>query len=660
MSLVDYLNEYLHPNFNNIRSRLITCLEDVSDKLLIERNNNKSIVPETHLILKLLSQDPYGRRGVIVGLDPYPINGTGIPFQDLEYNKTSNKNIAANIARVYDIDPSMITGCGLENLIDTDGIFLINAALTTVKAPYGSKHVSGVHIDIWSEFFVTVLNYVITSSSSQFVLVFGKTDAVRNNVMKSIGENNTHVIGTYHPAMAFNFLKETCNPFQEVNAFLRLRHMEEIQWYRALNGFQDAFLEEVREAEDSGYTRLDSTNLISMDDLNSHECLLGDLDKIIRLRAVSYDKIMVDLARSTDNNMNEFKITVNNMLRITSNYANDNEQIFNNVLCGYSFLNDKLLIILNGVSYNSSIMNYFMRDRRRWPQSGYFNLAKRDNYMNSYECLIEIIHSQRVSYQILLACKHVIESITTEPEYYTGYIDIKSNNLEVCLSLDGTSMYHYDNNYFSTKIKPTQICYTNKNNVIATRPTRKKITRTDNIYNPSPLFAVVLYLYKDYNRTIKYCNTHYDADHYNIAQNMYKKYMSNTLPPNVRSDISIFHLSLCVVAKISNTRFHEIIKDMHVELTKHSSSTTTTVQGASVVNTVSSSTVISIDELNNKHSDLIDAYNSMSEMYERVVDKTTLSKNLNKHKKDIDDLTNCIEIISVVNKLIACINVPRI
>lgn len=522
MTLVEQFHSFIHPSYSDeCKEALLSELNALIPELRKEYNSRPLSPSNTQIMLRVLEQDPYGKKGIILGMDPYPYNATGIPFEDPAFKQMSNKNIASNIARIYGIDKADIQACNLYNL--SDSILLMNAALTVPSPTKGERSNSGAHFGLWHKFVKVMMTYILKCSNCRFILVFGKSQHLSDLADEVItaSEVLTYKIISYHPCMATFFLREDSNPFQEVNALLRLLEEEEIKWYKAFPDFSQVDIPEQREIDTkSTFMHLCKTLVVKIGDLNSYEALLGDMELCIINKVIDNENTVLELSKIYNRSLAEFNLTVFNLLSTIAKPCKVND-IPSIQICGFIYSYGVVSVFLRDTNsyqtFSIDPLNFYFHERfgnRR--VAGIFDLSVTDDDripINAYECLIELIYSKKVDYCIIEIITQLMRKLKPiDSDEQMVIIDEDKTpvtNRHVTLTGFGY-LSDESGNTFSPKgmCRPCQLVRAN-NHIVMLRSlyeSNNKLIEPDNRSNVDPRFSLLMYIEKDYDKVFSVVN----------------------------------------------------------------------------------------------------------------------------------------------------------
>ena len=559
-SLVESFHRYIHPNYTpSIKKELLECLLNVSKTL---STLTVQIAPQDmRTSLRFLEQDPVDREGILLGMDPYPNGATGIPFEDLNFSKMSNKNLAKNVARIYEIADLHLSGFNLSNVSESSKLLLMNAAMTVPIPISGERSSSGQHYPIWQQFSKKVLSYILSRSPNcMFVLIFGKAAYLQELANEGIvaGHSSAYKIISYHPCMASFFLSEKSNPFQEINALLRLHGRNPIPWWRAISGLEHLeHLEEKRVIQDTGSFLFLKKN-IEVCDLNNYECLLGDLEKHVIRQLSAKTAAIEELSKVYDRSLDMFKTSVKKLLSNVSEPIEIQASVFEDVVCGFTYFLDHVHIYLIGIDQNGfshrafnvpALCPVFSNKFNNRKVQGFFSLeVNPDDHiqLNSYEILIDIIFSNYIDYQLTELSTQLLTKIRPMRDVPPSIVSAGKPTEFPPKVIQTLSGFAYHPSKVSLKlVQPIMMPYiTSDNHIVFIRNLNSKPIQSIR-GAPVPKLSTYLCIFKDYHAA------------YAAA-----KHSKDTVEEIVRqtdiSNHSIFHLGVAMRASMCPRRFQEL------------------------------------------------------------------------------------------------------
>lgn len=559
-SLIESFNRYIHPNYTStIKQELLECLLNVSKTL---STVTVQIAPQDmRTSLRFLEQDPIDREGIILGMDPYPNGATGIPFEDLNFSKMSNKNLAKNVARIYELPESHITGFNLSNVSKISKLLLMNAAMTVPIPTTGERSSSGQHYPIWQQFSKKVLSYILSRSPNcMFVLIFGKAAYLQELATEGIvaGHSSAYKIISYHPCMASFFLSEKSNPFQEINALLRLHERSPIPWWKAIVGLEHVDqLEEKRVIQDTGSFLFLKKN-IDVCDLNNYECLLGDLEKHVIKQLSAKTAAIEELSKLYERSLDMFKTSVKKILSNVSEPIEIQTSVFKNVVCGFTYFLDHVHIYLMGSDQNGLLTRAFSVPALCPVFSNKFNNRKVQGFfslevnpedhiqLNSYEILIDIIFSNYIDYQLIELSEQLLTKIRPMRDVPPSIVSTGTVTEFPSKVIQTLSGFAYHPSKVSLKLlQPTMMSYiTSDNHTVFIRNLNSRpIPSVRGM--PVPKLCTYLCMFKDYHTAYKIARQSKDSVEQIIQRTDISKY-------------SVFHLGVAMNASIHPRRFQEL------------------------------------------------------------------------------------------------------
>ncbi|AID46575.1 uracil DNA glycosylase [Pigeonpox virus] len=207
-----YPIEY-HEDWENIICHISDVIEETGPWLLEENTS-----PSHENIFKQLKQSLRDKRVCIVGIDPYPTDATGVPFESPDFSKKTIKSIAENISRRYNV--RLFKNY---NFLFVEGVLAWNYYLSCREGETKS------HKIFWERLANVFINHIAAYVSVFYFL--GKSDFSN---FRSILNSPTTVVVGYHPA-ARNHQFDTDETFEIVNTLLELKNEPRINW---VQGFE--------------------------------------------------------------------------------------------------------------------------------------------------------------------------------------------------------------------------------------------------------------------------------------------------------------------------------------------------------------------------------------------------------------------------------------
>lgn len=467
----------------------------------------RQLSPEDpNMVLGFLCQCPIKIRGIIIGLAPYPCDALEIPFMDPEFTKLSNIKIANRIADYSGIPFDAVSGCDLSAI---KHLFIMNGAFTVIKPKKGERF-TGVHVDLWSNIFKAVLEYVIVKSNPDWIIMFGRDSNIEENIrhtLDSLGNSYCSLFSSYHPVSPA-FLGPHSTVFEQVNSMLLLRQKKLVSWWHALS------LSERRRArhpelnldEASLYQKLLTLRFkIKMEDpiiLNSVSTLLdGDSSFCKSQDIAEVLAIQEDISRTYHADL---KLNLEDTKKFleTKSFVDINlkSKIYSDSVCYSGYYLDREALWLWVVNNEYKTIGFrvdflypmFMREIQR-PDYGWFDEVTEANMpLTPYEGIVDIINSKIYKYihseigWYLLRRRHTFElSITyhKEPMKDSTYIKSFIKNLYIKVNITDKDSIEFDDSCVSVTQSGLPF-YTNpcSVNFSVTDAFPLRITLHDNLY----------------------------------------------------------------------------------------------------------------------------------------------------------------------------------
>jgi len=600
-----------HPNYNNEILSILSSHLKLVNNILNDVHRFEPLIKK--MILRVLEQDPFECRGIILGMDPYPNNATGIPFEDPNFKQRSNINLATHIREIYGIESSF--GCSLYQLAQREKLYLMNAALTVPII--NDKPESGAHYYIWEQFTLSLLQYVVKNSPNfRFVLVFGK-DQHLSKLADSLVSHNSIKVVSFHPCTRY-FLQSNSVALQEVNAYLKLIEEDPIRWYLALrNRFPNQlYYDEVREFDSNlsivklleTHTKL-YINILPLDDFNT---ALGDTDIFLTNYVLENKHLISGLYKLYNHSFDMYKKTINSMKLIGNEIDEEVPVELLNIPCSYHYENQKVTIYImfteskRGMSFNyfyrafrHNLFDYHFRNKFQDNRAiGYFDLSINEEDqipINPYESMIEILSSKLLTYHHSELIEQMLRKTISLTINNIIELEIYNHNLNIdkeMISLSGfsyqrcCSKYHKYN--FISYLLPKSIMHKFNQHLIlirntsSTKPIVKKPMRK---FKLNSLFALSLYLTSNYQKAIEICNqllpesntlspesktslpeSNTSEDQYNLKKcfEIIRKKRRNLFEQCQTNVISIFDLALSLVGEVTKQEALSLTEDLEI------------------------------------------------------------------------------------------------
>ncbi|QRY18906.1 ORF-36 [Teiidae poxvirus 1] len=197
-----------HEDWRDIINIVAEAIEETGPWLL-----NEDTSPEHENIFKQLKQSLTDKRVCIVGIDPYPNDATGVPFESKDFSKKTIKAIAENISAIYRV--SLYRNY---NFLLVEGVLVWNYYLSCRKGETKSHRI------FWENLANVFINHIAGYISIFYFL--GKSDFT--NINSSLNSPITTIVG-YHPAARNNQFSEEYT-FEIINALLEFKEQDKINW----------------------------------------------------------------------------------------------------------------------------------------------------------------------------------------------------------------------------------------------------------------------------------------------------------------------------------------------------------------------------------------------------------------------------------------------
>ncbi len=202
-----FVIEY-HEDWEQVIEQLVNYYEEVAPWLLRDRC---SPVPEKFFVQ--LRSSLTDKRVCICGIDPYPRDATGVPFESPNFNKKTIKAIANSVSRLTGINDFKNY-----NLIKIEGVLAWNYYLSCREGETKS------HTIYWDRISRLLIQHI--SKFVRILYCLGRTDF--SNIKTKIDSPLSVIVG-YHPAARDRqFEKE--KTFEIINILLELDNKETIDW----------------------------------------------------------------------------------------------------------------------------------------------------------------------------------------------------------------------------------------------------------------------------------------------------------------------------------------------------------------------------------------------------------------------------------------------
>ncbi|ASK51287.1 Uracil DNA glycosylase, DNA pol processivity factor [Eptesipox virus] len=202
-----FIIEY-HEDWDNIMPQFVDLYNEIAEWLL---KDETSPIPENFFVQ--LKQPLKNKRVCICGIDPYPRDATGVPFESPNFSKKTIKEIAASVSKI-----TGVVEYKNYNLNNIDGVFPWNYYLS---CKVGETKSHAMH---WKRISKLLLQYITKYVNVLYCL--GKTDFT--NIRSMLDTPITTIIG-YHPA-ARDKQFEKDKAFEIINILLELNNKEPINW----------------------------------------------------------------------------------------------------------------------------------------------------------------------------------------------------------------------------------------------------------------------------------------------------------------------------------------------------------------------------------------------------------------------------------------------
>ncbi|AST09502.1 uracil-DNA glycosylase [NY_014 poxvirus] len=207
VSYAPYIIEY-HEDWEQVMEQLVDLYNEIASWLL---RDETSPIPDNFFVQ--LKQPLRNKRVCICGIDPYPKDATGVPFEAPNFNKKSIKTIAESVSKLTGV----IEYRGY-NLNIIEGLIPWNYYLSCKVGETKS------HAIYWEKISKLLLQHITKYVNVLYCL--GKTDF--SNIRAKLDSPVTTVIG-YHPA-ARDRQFEKDRAFEIINVLLELDNKEPINW----------------------------------------------------------------------------------------------------------------------------------------------------------------------------------------------------------------------------------------------------------------------------------------------------------------------------------------------------------------------------------------------------------------------------------------------
>ncbi|QEJ79230.1 uracil-DNA glycosylase [Goatpox virus] len=197
-----------HDDWEAVINQLVDLYDEVAEWIL---KDETSPIPEN--FFKQLQNPLNDKLVCICGIDPYPRDATGVPFESPNFSKKTIKSIAETISNITGI--SNYKGYNLNNV---KGVFPWNYYLS---CKIGETKSHSLH---WKKISKLLLQHITKYVNILYCL--GKTDF--SNIKSIIEVPVTTIIG-YHPAARDRqFSKD--KSFEAINILLEINGKEIIHW----------------------------------------------------------------------------------------------------------------------------------------------------------------------------------------------------------------------------------------------------------------------------------------------------------------------------------------------------------------------------------------------------------------------------------------------
>ncbi|QHR82621.1 uracil DNA glycosylase [Brazilian porcupinepox virus 1] len=202
-----YIIEY-HSDWKDVIDTFVDYYNEVAEWILQDETS-----PRPEDFFKQMKLPLRDKRLCICGIDPYPRDATGVPFESLNFSKKTIRTIAEYISNMTGV--SNYKGYNLNNI---DGVLPWNYYLS---CKIGETKSHALH---WKKISKLLIQHITKYVNVLYCL--GKTDF--SNI-RSIIENPVTIVIGYHPA-ARDKQFEKDKSIEIVNLLLKLSDKQPINW----------------------------------------------------------------------------------------------------------------------------------------------------------------------------------------------------------------------------------------------------------------------------------------------------------------------------------------------------------------------------------------------------------------------------------------------
>nr|WNT71202.1 MAG: uracil DNA glycosidase [Equine parapoxvirus]WNT71249.1 MAG: uracil DNA glycosidase [Equine parapoxvirus] len=211
-----FLLEY-HPDWEPVVETLVEEYNAVAPWLLRDATS-----PEPENFFVQLSKPLSDKRVCVCGIDPYPRDGTGVPFQSPDFSKKTIRAMAAAAARL-----SGAQGFSGFDIDAVPGVLAWNYYLSCRRGETKS------HAMYWERISRLLLQHVAKHVSVLYCM--GRTDF--QNVRARLDAPVTLVVGFHPAARDGQFARERA--FEVVDALLELNGKPRVEWARGFSFYSE-------------------------------------------------------------------------------------------------------------------------------------------------------------------------------------------------------------------------------------------------------------------------------------------------------------------------------------------------------------------------------------------------------------------------------------
>lgn len=214
--------EAMHPSWQNMLADQRERLDALEAKLIERVNAGEKIAPSLENVMRALMADPFSVRVLIVGQDPYPIEGhaIGLSFAVSAETKPLPRSLQ-NIMKELSSDLPEVSATGRIERWAERGVLLLNRHLTTSVGDAGAHSKLG-----WDGFTDAVIRALVSRRQPLVALLWGNQAAALADQLEG-----ARVLRAAHPSplsASRGFFGS--RPFSSANQELIALGAEPIDW----------------------------------------------------------------------------------------------------------------------------------------------------------------------------------------------------------------------------------------------------------------------------------------------------------------------------------------------------------------------------------------------------------------------------------------------